>query len=75
MKEDVHNMKWNTTTLQTRLYLIAAIILLVGLGSAVGIYRTAENASDSALIHDFETSKRYIHDLELYGGRLECTCR
>jgi hypothetical protein len=63
-------MKWNITNLQTRLYLIGAMILLVGLSSASVIYLTAENALDSPLIQDFENSKRYIHDLELYGGKL-----
>jgi len=62
-------MKWKDRNLQTRLYLIAAIILLVGMGSAILIDLTAENASDSALIHQFEQSKRYRHDLELIGGK------
>ncbi len=56
-----------TTNLQTRLKLIAAIILLVGLGSAALIYLTAENDSENIL--DNEDSKIYIHDLELYGGK------
>ena len=60
-------MKWKITNKKTRLYLISAIILLVGLGSAVLIYLTAANDSDSVL--DFENSKMYIHDLELYGGK------
>ncbi|MCL4475079.1 MAG: hypothetical protein M1508_02460 [Nitrospirae bacterium] len=62
-------MKWNITHLQTRLYLIAAIILLVGLGSATLIYLAAENAADSVLGYEPENSKMYIHDLELYGGK------
>ena len=60
-------MKWKITHLQTRFYLISAIILLVGLGSAILIYLTAENDSDSIL--GYEDSKMYIHDLELYGGK------
>ena len=55
--------------LQTRLYLIAAVILLVGMGSALLIYLTAGSESDSALIHEFENSKKYKHELELYGGK------
>jgi hypothetical protein len=72
-------MKWKITNLQTRLYLITAIILLVGLGSATLIYLTAENDSDSVVGYEAvggyiypimpEDSKRYIHDLELYGGK------
>ena len=60
-------MKGKITNLQTRLYLITAIILLVGLGSAILIYLIAENDSDSVL--GYEDSKKYIHDLELYGGK------
>ena len=60
-------MKWKITNLQKHLYLIAAIILLVGMGGAIMIYLTAENDSDSVL--GYENSKRYIHDLELYGGK------
>ncbi len=60
-------MKWKITNLQTCLYLISAIILLVGLGSAILIYLTAEN--DSSGVLGYEDSKMYIHDLELYGGK------
>ncbi len=72
-------MKRKITNLQTRFYLIGAIILLVGAGSAVLIYLTAED--DSINTSGYEVaggnvypitpgnSKRYIHDLELYGGK------
>ncbi len=60
-------MIWNITNKQTRLYLISAVILLVGLCSALLIYLTAENDSDNVL--DFENSKIYLHDMELYGGK------
>lgn len=73
-------MKWEITNLQTRLYLITVIILLVGLGSAVMIYLTAENDSGNVLGYEIvdghayplmpEDSKMYRHDLELYGGKL-----
>jgi hypothetical protein len=63
-------MKSKLTDPQTRLYLISAIILAVGLFSAVLIYLKAVPPPDSTLIHDFENSKRYIHDLELYGGKM-----
>ena len=56
--------------LRVRLYFISAIILLVGLGSAVFIYLEAEDASDNLSIEQFENSKIYKHDLELYGGKL-----
>ena len=60
-------MKSNITNQQTRLYLIAAVILLVGLSSAGLIYLTAGNGPDNG--PDFDNSKIYLHDLELYGGK------
>jgi hypothetical protein len=63
------NMRWKIKNLPKHRYLVTAIILLVGLGSAILIYLTADNASDSGLVNDFENSKKYIHDLELYGGK------
>jgi len=72
-------MKWETANQQTRLYLITAIILLVGLGSSLLIYLAAENDPDNVVGYEAvggyvypvmpEDSKRYIHDLELYGGK------
>ncbi|HXX81752.1 MAG TPA: hypothetical protein VEI46_09390 [Thermodesulfovibrionales bacterium] len=55
--------------MRKHLYLIAAIILLLGLGSSILIYFTAENASESVLGYEPENSKMYLHDLELYGGK------
>jgi hypothetical protein len=55
--------------MRTRLSLLAAIVLLVGLSSAVSIYLTAENAFEDGLVHQFEHSKRYRHDLEVIGGK------
>ncbi len=72
-------MKWKDTGLQTRLYLITAIILLVGLSGAILVYLTAENDSENVLGYEIvggniysirpEDSKIYMHDLELYGGK------
>jgi len=61
-------MKWKITNLSQR-NLITAVILLVGQGSAILIYLAADNASDIDLANDLETSKKYMHDLELYGGK------
>jgi hypothetical protein len=63
------DMKWKRTNPLTRRNLITAIILLLGLGSAILIYLTADNAAESGLVNDFENSKKYMHDLELYGGK------
>ena len=71
-------MKWKTTNLQTRLYLIGAVILLAGLISSVWIYLTAGNDSESVLGYEIvggyaylitpDNSKKYVHDLKLVGG-------
>jgi len=72
-------MKWKISDPQTCLNLISAMILLVGLCSAVLIYRTAENESNSVLGYEIiggqaypimpEDSKMYLRDLQLYSGK------
>lgn len=64
--------------LRTSLYILSALILLVGAAGAIIIYRSALNDSSSdtgyQVIGGFiypgpeESSKRYTHDLQLYGG-------
>jgi len=68
LKEHELNMKWKITNPRVCLYLIAAIILPVGLGSAILIYLKAENVSDNVMIDEFLNSKKYIHELKAYGG-------
>jgi hypothetical protein len=73
------NMKWKSIDLRKRLYLLSAIILIAGLASAALIYWTAMNkeSSDSGYEvaggfiypNNAENSKKYIHDLQLYGGK------
>ena len=68
-------MKWKIACLN----LISIIILLVGLGSAVLIYQTTENESNNVLGYEGgggsyypimpEDSKKYLRDLERYGGK------
>ncbi len=72
-------MEWRIIDPQKRLYLIGAVILIVGLAGSVLIYITAENNSESVLGYETaggyvypilpEDSKKYIHDMELYGGK------
>ena len=56
--------------MKSRLYLIAAIILLVGLSSSVLVYLTAEKGEENTLLAEFQQSKRYRHDMEQTGGKL-----
>jgi len=63
-------MKWNSTNLQTRLYIITAIILIVGLSSSILIYTTAGEIDTEGVFGDqIEESKSYRRSLELYGGK------
>jgi hypothetical protein len=65
--------------LHTFLNLISGIILLIGLGSAIYIYQTAEDDMSGVLGYEIiagsaypivaHNSKMYRHDLELYGGK------
>jgi uncharacterized membrane protein len=78
MENKTNNAKLNNTRLRTRLYLTSASILLAGIVSAVLIYVAAMN--DSAGDSGYEViggfvypagggySKKYVHDLQLYGG-------
>jgi hypothetical protein len=63
----------------TCLNVASILILLLGLGSAVLIYQMAEGESGSVLSYDRDDdssyllspgdSKKYLRDLELYGGK------
>ncbi len=72
-------MKWKIPDRYTCLNLVSAVVLVVGLGSAILIYRTAENAPYGVLGYEEGhgtvypilpgDSKQYLHGLELYGGK------
>ncbi len=72
-------MKWKIAERHYFLNIIGAIILVGGLGSAILIYWTAANDSGEILGYEEgngsvyavkpEDSKRYLRDLELYGGK------
>ena len=48
---------------------MAIMILIFGLGSAVAIYLIAEPTPVNPFEYDLLTSKKYIRELELYGGK------
>lgn len=72
-------MKKKSIGLRTYLYLTSAAILLAGVVCAVLVYRAAmDEPTDEAgyqVVGGFiypngtENSKKYIHDLQLYGGQ------
>ncbi len=55
--------------LQKRLNLAAALLLPVGLGSAVVIWLTAAEPVENELVDAYLQSKVYRHELEAYGGK------
>jgi hypothetical protein len=77
---NIVNMKRVFTDVRTWLYLISAIILVVGLSSAVVIYLNAVNTQSEVLGYEVgsdgmiypimpDDSKTYLRSLELYGGK------
>ena len=54
---------------QIRLYMLAVIILLVGLGSSIEIYVTAGEPADNSMVYEYEHSKRFRHEMEAVGGK------
>ncbi len=72
-------MQWKTLDRRTGLNLTGILTLLIGLLSAGLIYRTAENGSRDVLGYEQgsgsvyplrpEDSRKYVRDLELYGGK------
>ena len=63
-------MRWKSANLQTRLYIIAATILVLGLLSSALIYLTAAEIDTEGLLgNQIEESKSYRRSLQLYGGK------
>jgi len=54
---------------QTRLNLVGALILLVGLGAAAVIYLATGDVPEGMPEFDIEGSRRSLRDLEMYGGK------
>jgi len=62
--------RWKSANLQTRLYIIAVFILVVGMGSSIFLYSTAEEIDTNSLLgNPIDESKSYRRSLELYGGK------
>jgi hypothetical protein len=59
----------NFGPLQGRRRLIAVAILVAGFGSALAIYLTATPAPANPLGYEPEDTKRYIREMEVYGGK------
>jgi hypothetical protein len=74
----MHTIKLNIMRLRTFLYLTSAVILLVGLSGSALIYQAAINDSTGEQSYEIVGgyvypgtggyTKKYVHDLQLYGG-------
>jgi hypothetical protein len=62
-------MKRQQTTPPMRPRFFAIAILMVGFGIAALVYLFAEPAPANPLGYEPEESKRYVHDMLLYGGK------
>ena len=56
-------------TREARLRWGTRAILFLGFATAIGIYLTAQPTPENPLGYDPLTTKTYLHDLELYGGK------
>ena len=61
-------MTLTSVRLQARRRLIATVILVAGFGSALLIYVTATIAPANPLGYEPEDSRRYLREMEVYGG-------
>jgi hypothetical protein len=63
-------MTWKPTTPQAALRLAAAVILLVGWGSAWVIYLAADAVPEDPVLEQMQNSKMIRRDLQIYGGKM-----
>ncbi len=62
-------MKWGLLTARERVRAGTRAILVLGFAAAVVIYLTAQPPPANPLGYDPLDTKKYLHDLEVYGGR------
>ena len=62
-------MRWGLLTAEARVRAGTRAILVLGFAAAVVIYLTAQPPPGNPLGYDPLTTKTYIHDLEVYGGK------
>lgn len=63
-------MNWQRLDRSARLRILSATILIVGLASAIVLYVRAGQAPGNPLGYDPEDTKQYLHDMELFGGKM-----
>jgi hypothetical protein len=62
-------MKWGLLTPEARIRVGTRAILVIGFAAAVVIYLTAQPPPGNPLGYDPLDTKKYLHDLEVYGGK------
>src|SRR5713101_4668804 len=62
-------MKWGLLTREARIRFGTRAILVIGFAAAVVIYLTAQPPAENPLGYDPLDTKKYLHDLEVYGGK------
>ncbi len=62
-------MKWGRLTREERIRFGTRVILVIGFAAAVVIYLTAQPPPENPLGYDPLDTKKYLHDLEVYGGK------
>src|SRR6266542_5007479 len=62
-------MKWGRLTREERIRFGTRAILAIGFAAAVVIYLTAQPPPENPLGYDPLDTKKYLHDLEVYGGK------
>jgi hypothetical protein len=55
--------------LKNPLYAASAAVLVVGLGAAALLYLFADDEGESAALYEMQISKRYVRQLQQFGGR------
>ena len=62
-------MKWRFVTAQARIRAGTLAILVLGFAASLVIYLTAQPTPGNPLGYDPLDTKKYLHDLEVYGGK------
>src|SRR3974390_3526124 len=63
------NNNISASTPHDRLKWLPAVILAAGFCAAIVIYLMASSPPTNALVYEPLETKRYVHDLEVYGGQ------
>ena len=63
-------MQWQPATPKVVLRRVAILLLLVGWVSAGVIYLTVEDEPENPWVEEIQNSKKYRHEIEVYGGKL-----